>query len=280
MASIKMKTFSPSSVKKKTVCDLTVTQHEPSPPLTGEWNCIRGSISSERSSFLCGFVYRELTSEVENHLCVYVCVFLRRCFLGAPRHPKVTGSLMRCFYTQGKWQRCGLRLWVTTQGGGGRAASVWWRAPIFTASLFEGFTERRGGYEDQVDWVKRCWRLCDDAWGLTDEQLLQLWMLKLIRSSELERPFLSQQVLISRPAEQRFCQLWFYVLLKFEQPVMERSSMLPEARKPSPDSCRCVIESDIQSFWSFPCCLFYGGFSNTPTFTRTSSKGTFMSSAT
>lgn len=40
-------------------------------PLTGEWNCIWGSISSESSSFSGGFVYRALSPEVKNHLRVF-----------------------------------------------------------------------------------------------------------------------------------------------------------------------------------------------------------------
>lgn len=60
------------------------------------------------SLFSCRFVYRRLTSEVENHLCVCLYVCVRCCFHGAARCPKVTGSLMRCFYAQGKWQHHGL----------------------------------------------------------------------------------------------------------------------------------------------------------------------------
>lgn len=38
---------------------------------------------------------------------ICVSVFVRCCFLGAPRRPKVTGFLTRCLYALGKWQRRG-----------------------------------------------------------------------------------------------------------------------------------------------------------------------------
>lgn len=84
----------------KTDCDPTVTQHDPLLGLTGEWNCIWGSIGSESSLFSAGFVV-----EVWKTICARV--FVGCYFLRAPRHPSITGSLMRCFYAQGKWQRCG-----------------------------------------------------------------------------------------------------------------------------------------------------------------------------
>lgn len=95
------------SADVETVCEPSVTQHDPLPPLTGEWNCIWLSIGSESSLFW----ERAFTLFVEGSLqkwkTICVCAFVRRCFLGAPRHPKVTGTLTRCFYAQGKWQRCG-----------------------------------------------------------------------------------------------------------------------------------------------------------------------------
>lgn len=65
------KTSAVFSEDKKTVLDPNETQHDPFLPLTGEWNCIWGSISSESSLFSGGFVYRALSSEVKNHLRVF-----------------------------------------------------------------------------------------------------------------------------------------------------------------------------------------------------------------
>lgn len=53
-----------------TILDPNETQHDPFLPLTGEWNCIWGSISSKSSLFSGGFVYQTLSSEVKNHLWV------------------------------------------------------------------------------------------------------------------------------------------------------------------------------------------------------------------
>lgn len=61
------------SADVETVCEPSVTQHDPLPPLTGEWNCIWLSIGSESSLFWGGFVYRGLSAEVENHLLVCIC---------------------------------------------------------------------------------------------------------------------------------------------------------------------------------------------------------------
>lgn len=157
------------SADVETVCEPTVTQHDPLPPLTGEWNCIWLSIGSESSLFWGGFVYRGLSAEVENHLCVCICETLfSRSTTPSEGNRHFNKVFLRARQVAALRVATRASLWVTTQRGGGRASLVWWRAPIFTASLFGGFTtsentERRDGYEDQVDWAKRCWRLSDDV---------------------------------------------------------------------------------------------------------------------
>lgn len=143
----------------KKVFDLAVTQHDPSFYFTAEWNCVWGSISSE-DSFSAQCVYQGL-SFWSGKPSVHVSLWC--CFLRAPCPSRITGSLMRCFYTQRKWQHCGLPRrevyeWPHREAWG-RVASNWRGAPIFTASEN---TKRRGENEDQVDWTKRRWRLWDD----------------------------------------------------------------------------------------------------------------------
>lgn len=110
-----------------------------------------GSTSSESSLFSAGFVYHSLQKWKT------ICGVL---FSRSSTPPEDNGLFNEVFLRVRQvaaWRvatRTSLR--VTTQGGVGRFDGG-------PPSLLRANTERRGGYEDQVDRVKRRWRLCDDV---------------------------------------------------------------------------------------------------------------------